>query len=271
MRRFFTALHIGMGLLPIFSYGQTSTAPVPKDNFFWTHRKERHWQSWVGAGPILGTYGTNLCLLPNGYGYPSTEFYKKLNAPGGYSLAQINLPLGLGAQFNQIYRANRWFGMQLGAEGFALYRSSKWYAYDSVDFQTHIDPDAPIGGPYTYYFSSGPPNSTVERQQFFWGWAAQFQFFFQVPGGRFGIRQGLRMQAYVYPGVEQGSYASPNTSTFSIIQSVFFGISPRLRAEVQRSWASAEQSVRAPALGYTPGVSTYNTYWLFSLHYSLKR
>lgn len=274
MRLYYRLLFLGITFIPGLLHAQTNVepAPAPKDNFFWTHRKERHWQSWVGVGPLLGTCGTDLCLHCRGYGYASPYFfYKKLNQTAGYSLAQISLPVGLGAQFNQVYRANRWFGMQFGAEGFALYRTSKWYAYDSVDFQTHIDPNAPNGGPYTYYFSSGPPNSTVERQQFCWGWAAQFQFLFQVPGGRFGIRQGLRMQTFMYPGVVQGDYASPNHHSFSFLQSVYFGITPQLRIEVQHSWESDDQGVRAPALGYTPYVSTYNSYWLFTLQYSLKR
>ena len=273
MSLFHRLLLLGVAFIPGLLYAQKSAgpAPAPKDNFFWTHRKERHWQSWVGGGPLVGAYGFSLLLSPDRPGYPYNQFYRKLDANAGYSLAKISLPVGLGGQFNQVDRANRWFGMQFGAEGFALYRTSKWYAYDSVDFQTHIDPNAPNGGPYTYYFSSGSPNSTVERQQFFWGWAAQFQFLFQVPGGRFGIRQGLRMQAYLYPGVKQGDFGNPNHHSFSFLQGVYFSITPRLRAEVQRSWTSAQQSVRAPALGYTPYVSTYNTYWLFSLHYSLKR
>lgn len=274
MSRFLKALLFGLGLFPAVSYAQAGAAPAPaaKDNFFWTHRQEKHWQSWAGGGPLLGLFGTDVKLQYDSFSYEYfTYMLRRSDRKRGYRLAEISLPIGVAAQFNQAYRANRWFGLQVGAEGFALYRSTKWYSFDSVGFQTHIDPHAPDAGPYTYSYTPLPAIGKQELQQFFWGWAAQFQVFFQIPGGRFGIREGMRMQQFICPGVVQGYSELPNHHSYSLLQSVYFGITPRLRAEVQRSWAFVQDGVRTPALGYVPDIGTYNAYWLFSLQYSLRR
>lgn len=274
MSRLFKILLVGIGLFPILSSAQTASepSPAPKDNFFWTHRKERHWQSWAGGGPLLGLFGTNIKLQYDGYAYAYfNHIYWRRNNQGGYRLAEISLPIGVAAQFNQVYRANRWFGLQAGAEGFALYRSTKWYSFDSVGFQTHIDPNAPNGGPYTYTYTPAPPIGEVHLQQFLWGYAAQLQFLLQVPGGRLGIRQGVRMQNYFSPGVVQENSKTPSHFSYSLLQSIFFSITPRLRAEVQRSWAFVERGVRTPPFRNPETVSTYNAYWLFTLQYSLRR
>ena len=238
--------------------GQEAATPA-KDNFFWTHRKERHWQSWAGAGPSLGLKAYELFQYSRYLPYSGTYFHGAENGIGGYSLAEVSSPLGLIFQYDFLYRANKWFGILFGLEYAPYYVRTKWYIYDQNIYNYQLDPSSLSQGPYSYGYQGQPPSHVQTFHQLIHGQSFHMQFHFQVPGGRAGFRFGPRITLYELPGVLNQYAQFPRSAgsrgylNLSVVHSAFFEVRPRIRLEYQQVyWLYIEDALRSPGISSDP-------------------
>lgn len=188
-------------------------------------------------------------------------------------VARIQSPIGLTVQGSGTYQILPWLGVCLTGEVAAYDQYAESYRYSTASFGTMVDPNSPPGGPYTYFYNSTPPDSRVGLHQLILSESLKLQLQVQTPGGRIGIRSGLEVHSYQFPGVRTfsrsvlgGRSGSGDFQTMAV-NTLFVGLTPRTRIEVQNAFVHYIYPIREFGATIIPDSPTVA--WLLSFQYQL--